>query len=111
MHHGITAETSSWRCKTNPGTYNPTYNPLAKKDAGNLRMPMSFHELEQFEKLNKVQVNVFILEKKDVLPLRVSKFPSDFIMDLLLLSDGGSHHYVLITDLKHFVNFLKNKQK
>ena len=23
-------ETSSWRCKTNTGTYNPTYNPLAK---------------------------------------------------------------------------------
>ena len=103
-------ETSSWRCKTNPGTYNPTYNPLAKKHAGNFRMPMPFHELERFEKLNKVQVNVFILEKKDLLPLRVSKFPSDFIMDLLLLSEGGSHHYVLITDLKHFVNFLKNKQ-
>ena len=31
-------------------------------------------------------------------------------MDLLLLSEGGSHHYVLKTDLKHFVNFLKNKQ-
>ena len=70
---------------------------------------MPFHELERFEKLNKVQVNVFILEKKDLLPLRVSKFPSDLIMNLLLLSEGGSHH-VLITDLKHFVNFLKNKQ-
>ena len=31
-------------------------------------------------------------------------------MDLLLLSEGGFHHYVLITDLKHFVIFLKNKQ-
>ena len=103
-------ETSSWRCKTDPGTYNPTCNPLAKKHAGNFRMPMPFHELERFGKLNKVQVNVFILEKKDLLPLRVSKFPSDFIMDLFLLSEGGSHHYVLITDLKHFVNFLKNKQ-
>ena len=103
-------ETSSWRCTTNPGTYNPTYNPLAKKHAGNFRMPMPFHDLERFEKLNKVQVNVFILVKKDLLPLRVSQFHSDFIIDLLLLSEGGSHHYVLITDLKHFVNFLKNKQ-
>ena len=103
-------ETSSWRCKSNPDTYNPRTNPLAKKHHGDFSMPMPFNEIERFEKLNKVQVNVFRLEKKDLLPLRVSKFVSDFIMDLLLLSEGGSHHYVLITDLKHFVNFLKNKQ-
>ena len=103
-------ETSSWRCKSNPDTYNPRTNPLAKKHHGDVSMPMRFNEIERFEKLNKVQVNVFRLEKKDLLPLRVSKFVSDFIMDLLLLPEGGSHHYALITDLKRFVNFLKNKQ-
>ena len=59
-------------------------------------MPMPFHESELFEKIN-IEVNVFIL-KKDLLPLRVSKFLRDFIKDLLLLS-GGSHHYVLILNI------------
>ena len=31
-------------------------------------------------------------------------------MHLLLLSEDGTHHYVLFTDLKHFVYFIKNKQ-
>ena len=30
-------------------------------------------------------------------------------MDLLLLSEDGTHHYVLITDLEHVANFVKDK--
>ena len=102
--------TSSWRCKTSSDTYNPSINPLAKKHLGEFPTPMPFNQIDRFEKLNEVQVNVFRFEEKDLVPLRVSKYDSDFVMDLLLLSEGGTHHYVLITDLKHFANFVKNKQ-
>ena len=72
-------------------------------------MPMPFNQIERFQKL-KVQVNVFRFENKDLVPLRISKFKSRFIMDLLLLSEGTSNHYVLIVDLKSFINFLRKKQ-
>ena len=101
---------SSWRCKANPETYNPRTNRLAKKHEGDFFMPMPFNQIERFEKLNKVQVNVFLFENKDLVPLRISKLKSRFIMDLLLLSEGTSYHYVLIVDLKSFINFLRKKQ-
>ena len=40
----------------------------------------------------------------------VTKFWSDFIMDLLMLSQDGTHHYVSVTDSNHFVNFIKKTQ-
>ena len=72
---------------------------------------MPFNQIDRFEKLNEVQVNVFRFEEKDLVPLRVSKYDSDLVMDLLLLSEVGTHHYVLITDLKNFADFVKNKQR
>ena len=104
------AQTSSWRCKASSGIYNPSINPLAKKHLGEFPTPMPFNKIDRFQKLNEFQVNVFRFEEKDLVPLRVSKFDSDFVRDFLLISEGGTHHYALITDLKHFANFVKNKQ-
>ena len=103
-------QTSSWQCKRSSDTYNPSINQLAKKHLGEFATPMPFNQIDRFEKLNEVQVNVFRFEEKDLVPLRVSKYDRDFVRDLLLLSEGRTHHYVLITDLKHFPNFVKNKQ-
>ena len=97
-------ERSSWRCKTSPNTSNPSFNPLAKKHLSEFSMPIAFKQIDRFEKLNQFQVNVFRFQK------RISKFRYDFIKDLLLLSEEGTHHYVLVTDLRHSVNFLENKQ-
>ena len=103
--------TSSWRFKTCSDTFNPSIHPLAKKHLGEFPTPMPFNQIDRFDELNEVQFNVFRSEEKDLVPLRVSKYDSDSVMDLLLLSEGGTHHYVLITDLKHFAKSVKkNKQ-
>ena len=71
-------------------------------------MPMGFKQIPKFEKTNKVQVNVFQYDKKNLIPLLISKQEDfRFILDLLLLTDGQTHHYVLIKDLKTFVNNIK----
>ena len=72
---------------------------------------MPCNRIDRFGKLNEIQVNVPRFEKKDLVPLRVSKFPCEFIMYSSLLSEDGTHHYVLITDLEHSVSFIKNKQR
>ena len=82
-----------------------TYQPV-----GDFEMPMAFNQILRFENLNKVQVNVFRFQKKEPIPLRISKRQQlPFILDLLLLCDGRAYHYVLIKDLKILVNNLKQQ--
>ena len=55
------------------------------------------------------QLFVFIRYKEgELLHLRVSsKYSSDLCVDLLLLSNGQTHHYVLITDLMWVVEYVR----
>ena len=48
--------------------------------------------------------------QRTLLPLRVfSIYSSDLCADLLLLSNGQTHHYVLITDLMRVVEHVHGK--
>ena len=58
--------------RTNPETYI-TSNPMSHQPVGEFEMPMTFNQIPRFEKLNKVQVNVFRYQNKDLIPLRISK--------------------------------------
>ena len=57
-------ETSFWRCKTSPNTYDPSVNLWSKKHLGEFSKPMLCNQNDRFEKLNDVQLNVFRFEKK-----------------------------------------------
>ena len=96
--------------RTNPETYSP-FNPMTHQPVGDFEMPMAFNQTPRFENLNKVQVNVFCYQKKDLIPLRISKRQKlPCFLDLLLLSNGEGYHYVLIrNDLEILVIFLKQK--
>ena len=103
----LVPENASWRQKTNPIMYSPE-NPAAKQPVGEFLMPMSFHQFEKFEQLNQVRVNVFRHSNGKLIPFRISKNQkSDFNLDLLMLSDGSMHHYVLITNIKGLVHKYK----
>ena len=71
---------------------------------------MSFRDIPEFERLNKVRVNVFLYEKGDLVPMLISKNESEdtFSMDLLLLFEPGKHHFVLITNLLRFICEIKS---
>ena len=97
-----------WRMGTIPETYSPS-NPMLHQPFGDFEMPMAFNQIPRFENLNKVQVNVFRYQKKDLIPLRISKRQElPFILDLLL-SDSQAYHYVLIKDLKILVSNLQQQ--
>ena len=63
---------ASWRQKSNPIMYS-SENPRAKQLVGDFMMPMAFHQMEKFEQLNKVRVNVFRHSNKKLIPFRISK--------------------------------------
>ena len=80
-------------------------NPEAKQAAGEFMMPMAFHQMEKFELLNLVRVNVFRHSNEKLIPFRISNNKNYiFNLDLLLLSDGSMHHYVLITNIKALIH-------
>ena len=100
---------ASWRQVTSPEHYSSN-NPLAKQPIGEYDMPMGFHQMGKFEKLNNVRVNVFRFDTK-LIPLRVSNHSNyEFDLDLLLISDGAMHHYALIRNLKALLHKSKNAQ-
>ena len=99
-------EKASWRNIISPETYSSSN---AHQPRGVFDMPMSLHDIDRFELLNEVQVNVYYFKSGNVMPLRISKMDFTFTLNLLLLVDDTRHHYVLITDLKRLVSKLQKK--
>ena len=67
-------------------------------------MPIAFRQMEKFEQLIKVRVNVFRNSIKKLIPFRISNNRNfSFNLDLLLLSDRLMHHYVLITNIRGLI--------
>ena len=60
---------------------------------------MGLQDISQFKNLNEVRINVFGYNDRDLFPLSVSKFVSNFTMDPLFLSQADYYHYSLITNL------------
>lgn len=48
----------NWRRRTSPFVYGPQ-NPIAHQASGDFEMPMPIDEINRFEKLNSVAVNIF----------------------------------------------------
>ena len=91
---------------TSPEFYQ---NMSSLQPAGEFAMPMSFNDIDKFETLNDVEVNVFGFENQDLFPMRVSKrTTSELSLNLLLLYENDKHHYVLIKDLCRLFCFIKN---
>ena len=59
---------------------------------------------------NKEKVEYFSYAENGLIPFRVSKKQNcEFNMDLLLLSDGQMHHYVLIRNLRSLIHKVKER--
>ena len=95
--------------KTNPATYARSYL-LTHQAVGDFPMPMPNDKISAFERSNEVKANIFGFEKKSLHPFRVSKHDSDFVVDLLLITDGERYHYVLITELVNLVGKFQGRQ-
>ena len=62
--------------------------------------------------LNKINVNVFCYEKKIIYPAYLSNQSFNDCLDLLLISNDFTSHYVYITDFNRLMfNKTKNKNK
>ena len=70
-----------------------------------LDFPTSVSSIAEFEKRNKISVNVFGLEKDEVYPLQITKFRDmPHHVNLLLFSKGEIRHYCLIRNLNRLLS-------
>ena len=74
--------------------------PFSKKDYGKIEI------------LNRININVFCYENKMFYPVYLSNQVFDDYMDLLLISNNFTSHYMYITDFNRLMfNKTKNKNK
>ena len=75
-----------------------------------LKFPMELEQINSFEKLNEVNVNVFGYEK-EVYPLRISKTDYSHHVNLLLISQGEKKHYCLIKSMSRLLSSQVSKKE
>ena len=80
------------------------YKPnLHKLNFDNIELPMSITDVPKFENQNNLGINVFGFEKNKILPLYLSGKGAHKVIPLLLLTDGLTSHYCLITNFHAFM--------
>ena len=64
---------------------------------------MSLTDVQRLEKQNNIGINIFGFEKNKILPLYLTKVKTEKNFPLLLLTDGSTSHYCLITNFNAFM--------
>ena len=74
--------------------------------------PVSEKDYGKIEVLNKINVNVFCDENKAIYPVYLCNQCFNDVLDLLLISNGFTNHYVYIKDFKRLMfNKIKTKTR
>ena len=73
-------------------------------------MPMRLDQIEKFEKLNDLPINVYMTDTngKNIWPVYISKRRQTDSINMLLLTDGEKSHYTLIKDFNALLSYDKN---
>ena len=81
-----------------------------KLDYQEVDFPVSKKDYGKIEVLNEISVNVFCYENKVIYPVYLSNQKSDDCLDVLLISNNFTSHYVYIKDFNRLM-FNKAKHK
>jgi len=72
-----------------------------------IQFPMTLKDIITFERLNRVSVNVYIIEEQKILPMRLTDDKKEKHIDLLYVQDprdDNVSHFALIKNLSRFVS-------
>lgn len=95
---------------TNPRAYD---RYLDRFNVKGLKFPMAIKNIGKFEKLNlQISVNVYGIEgPRTIFPVRITKVIRPKHVDLLLLMDNISSHYLLVRDLSLLCRPIKSRNR
>ena len=89
---------------------NKTYNYEQFVDEiiepDNFTYPVHIQHISEFERLNNLKINVFVLDDENTVKLEYNNFQrnKDNTVNLLLIYDGDKSHYVWIKDLSRLAS-------
>ena len=63
-----------------------------------IEFPVTIKDYNKIEKMNSINFNVFCYEEYQIFPIYISKEKFEDHMELLLITEGKTKHYVLIKD-------------
>ncbi|GBN71052.1 hypothetical protein AVEN_232186-1, partial [Araneus ventricosus] len=82
------------------------YLPFVKAlNVDKITFPTPLSQIDRFEKLNNISINVFGFER-EVFLLKITSVGKEKHINLLLISDGDKQHYTLIKNLNYLLNDL-----
>ena len=86
-------------------------NYVSNLDYTGIEFPVTSNQYNKIEKQNSINVNVFSLEKQDIFPIYVTKENYHDTMNLLIITQEETQHYVLIKDFNKLMykkNMIEN---
>jgi hypothetical protein len=94
----------------NPATYEK-YLPCL--NFSGLDFPMTMPQIDVFETMNPISINVFQLNEENITPLRLTKTLRKIHVNLLLITqeDGEMSHFVYIANLSNLLGRMGSKAK
>ena len=78
-------------------------NYIGELDYSNIKFPVTVKQINIIEKQNNICINLFGYEEKQKFPIYISKEKYQDHMELLLITEDESNHYVLIKDFNKFM--------
>ena len=85
---------------------------ISKLNYKNVQFPISLKDYPVIERQNNIKINVFSLENKQPFPIYISKETYKEELNVLLLTENETHHYVYIKDFNRFMfNQTKHSNK
>ena len=79
-----------------------------------IEFPITFKDISKFENLNNISINVYGIENKQVLPLRLTSDKKDKHVNLLYMQDSHNDnikHFAWIKNLSRLVSSQLSKKK
>ncbi|XP_067210226.1 uncharacterized protein [Linepithema humile] len=75
-----------------------------------IEFPMTLPQISKFEKLNTTTVNVFTIEGRSIIPLRLTDDKKEKHVNLLYVPGNNEAHFVYIKDLSRLVSSQLSKR-
>ena len=81
-------------------------------DFADINFPMKIKDIDKFEKINNISINVYSLNYcLELCPLRITKTKNKDVVSLLLITNENGCHYVLMRSLSPFINKASHRTK
>ncbi|XP_036150345.1 uncharacterized protein LOC105835717, partial [Monomorium pharaonis] len=98
------------KCAQRESSY-PHY--AAVLNLGDIEFPMTLKNIGKFERLNDISINVYGIEEKKILPLRLTEEKKNKHINLLYVQDneGNIAHFAWIKNLSRLVGSQVNKHE